>query len=66
MKDDRKLEIITDEFTKLILRNPFNDPKFYAELAGRLTVLIDFEIKKNLKTQKDSELMSLWPLEMRN
>lgn len=64
--DEQKLEKITHEFTLSILHNTFQDPKFYAELAGRLAVLIDLEIKQNLKTQKDSELMSLWPLEMRN
>ena len=64
--DQQKLDHITKVFTIEILNNAFKDPEFYAELASRLATIIDLEIKQNLKTQKDNELMSFWPREILN
>lgn len=64
--DAEKLDEITDTFAKVLIANAFQDVKVYADLALRLAVIVDFEIKQNLQTDKNIDLAEFWPVGMMN
>lgn len=57
MTDDQKLEILTDIFTKAILKFQFENAESYAALAKRLAVIIDAEVKENLQKEINRKLL---------
>ena len=61
-QDQKKLDAITDAFTKVLIANAFDDVRCYADLAERLAVLVDLEIKQNLDLEKNLAFIPYWPL----
>lgn len=63
MTDPQKLEKITEDFIKSVLANSFTDKAYYADLAERLAVIINFEIQNNVNHDKvREEIMKFWPV----
>ena len=66
-KDEQKLEKITEDFTKSILANTFEEVGFYMKLALRLAALMDAEIDHNKNREKFlAESAQFWPKEVKN
>jgi len=60
MNDDEKLEAITNEVMRLLIKHSFSDVSMYADLAKRIATLIDAEIKFATKNELNRELMQFW------
>ena len=60
MSDRQKLDIVTDEFIKALLKNKFADRRTYAELMNRVRTLVLIELRWQKRKDWEREMMSAW------